>query len=135
MAEKKLGPNVTYTPDDENDKTPVTMGGVTFVPGESVNLEEMLGEQEGAKVAKKLAGNRFFKVDGGPDHKAMAEKKAEAEQKQQEAAQRAREEAEKAESEEASNAPGKQARTPVMEAGDKEPKQPTGRPPLPRTSK
>lgn len=91
--EKKLGPNVTYQPEDENDKNPVTMQGVTFVPGKSVNLEDRLGGRAEATL-KKLAGNRFFKVDGGPDHKAAAEKKAKAEEEDQKAEQEAKEQAE-----------------------------------------
>ncbi len=84
MAEKeqKLGPNVTYIGSGEGDKTPVTMAGVRFAPGESVNLEERLGPQ-GQSMLKKLAGNKYFKVDGGPDHEAEAKKRAELEEKEQ----------------------------------------------------
>ena len=79
--EKKLGPSVTYLGNDENDKTPVTIGNVRFKPGESVNLEDRLGAEPAQAQLKALAGNRFFQVDGGPDHKAQREKAAEAEQK------------------------------------------------------
>lgn len=79
--EPKLGPGVTYLGNDEEDKTPVSIGGIRFKPGESVNLEERLGKEAAAAQLKSLAGNRFFKVDGGPDHKATADAKAAAEQK------------------------------------------------------
>lgn len=82
--EQKLGPSVTYLGNDEEDKAAVTIGGVRFKPGESVNLEERLGEQGAQAQLKKLAGNRFFQVDGGPDHKAQREKAREAESKQDE---------------------------------------------------
>ena len=77
--EKKLGPNVTYLGNDENDKTPVTMGNVRFKPGESINLQERMPPGEAEATLKSLAGNRFFQVDGGPDHKAQRQKAAEEE--------------------------------------------------------
>jgi hypothetical protein len=86
QEEKKLGPNVTYLGNDENDKTAVEAHGVRFKPGEAVNLEERLGEEKAKEILKGLAGNRFFKVDGGPDHKAEEKKRVEAEKKEQEAA-------------------------------------------------
>ena len=46
QEEQKLGPNVTYQPEDESRKEPVTVHGVQFVPGKSVNLEERLGKQK-----------------------------------------------------------------------------------------
>src|SRR5262245_11690595 len=91
--EKKLGPNVTYLGNDEEDKQAVTIGGIRFKPGESVDVVERLGEQEGNDFLKRYAGNRFFKVDGGPDHKATADAKAKAEQQETEDAQREAEEA------------------------------------------
>lgn len=84
QEEQKLGPNVTYLGANEDDKTPVTIGSVRLKPGESVNLEERLGAAEAETQLKALAGNRFFKVDGGPDHKAQQEKAAEATRKQDE---------------------------------------------------
>ena len=84
QEEQKLGPNVTYLGANEEDKTPVTIGNVRFKPGESVNLEERLGEEEAKTQLKALAGNRFFKVDGGPDHKQQREKAQEAEKQQDE---------------------------------------------------
>jgi hypothetical protein len=93
--EKKLGPNVTYLGNDENDKEAVTAHGVRFKPGEAVNLNDRLGEEKAKEVLKGLAGNRFFKVDGGPDHKAEEKKRQEAEQKEAEAAQKDLEEANK----------------------------------------
>ena len=90
--EKKLGPSVTYLGNDENDKAAVTIGNVRFKPGESVNLEERLGAEPAQAQLKALAGNRFFQVDGGPDHKAQREKAAEAEQKDAEETQKEAEE-------------------------------------------
>ena len=93
MAEdKKLGPNVTYLGNDEEDKTPVTIGNVRFKPGEAVNLEDRLPPAEAEAQLKALAGNRFFQVDGGPDHKAQREKAAEAQKKDDEETQKAAEE-------------------------------------------
>jgi len=89
--EKKLGPNVTYQGQQEEDKTPLNMAGVRFEPGKSVNLEDRLGKEQAQRILKKLAGNRYFKVDGGPDHAAeqkkreeLAQKEAEDEQKRSE---------------------------------------------------
>jgi hypothetical protein len=76
----KLGPNVTYTPEDENDKNPVTYAGIQMLPGKAVNFEERMGKKEAASHLASLAGNRFFKVDGGPDWKQQAEQKAQAEE-------------------------------------------------------
>lgn len=90
--EKKLGPSVTYLGNDENDKTPVTMGNVRFKPGESINLEERMTPTEAESTLKALAGNRFFQVDGGPDHKAQRETAAQAQQKDDEEVQKAAEE-------------------------------------------
>lgn len=100
MAEKeeqKLGPNVTYQPEDESQKTPVSIGNVQFTPGKSVNLEERLGKSGSEALLKKLAGNPHFKVDGGEDWKAQAEKRSQAEQQDAEEAEKARETARKAE--------------------------------------
>ncbi len=65
--EKKLGPNATYTNPDKGAKL-ITMAGVLMKEGQSVNLVEKLGEARAAPIMKKLAGNRYFRVDGGPDH-------------------------------------------------------------------
>ena len=89
---KKLGPNVTYLGNDEDDKVPVSIGNVRFKPGESVNLEERLPPSEAEAQLKALAGNRFFQVDGGPDHKAQREKAGEAQKKDDEETQKAAEE-------------------------------------------
>ena len=90
--EKKLGPNVTYLGNDENDKTPVTMGNVRFKPGESINLQERMPPGEAEATLKSLAGNRFFQVDGGPDHKAQRQKAADAQAKDDEEVQKTAEE-------------------------------------------
>ena len=95
QEEKKLGPNVTYLGNDENDKTAVEAHGIRFKPGEAVNLNDRLGEEKAQGVLKGLAGNRFFKVDGGPDHKADEKKRQDAEKKEAEALQKEREEAAK----------------------------------------
>jgi hypothetical protein len=65
--EKKLGPGVTYTNPDKSTKI-ITVAGVLFKEGQSVNLVEKIGETRAAPILKKLAGNRYFKVDGGQDH-------------------------------------------------------------------
>ena len=79
MAEGKLGPKATYLGNNPEDKQAVTMAGVRFKPGEAVDLVKELGTRAEAILAK-LAGNSFFRVDGGPDHvKLKAERdKAEA---------------------------------------------------------
>jgi hypothetical protein len=74
--EKKLGPSVKYTNPDKTSKL-ITVAGVLIKEGESVNLVERLGEAKAAQVLKKLAGNRYFKVDGGPDHEAEEKKRRE----------------------------------------------------------
>lgn len=65
--EKKLGPGVTYTNPDKSTKI-ITVAGVLFKEGQSVNLVEKIGEVRANDILKTLAGNRYFKVDGGPDH-------------------------------------------------------------------
>lgn len=90
--EKKLGPGVTYLGNDDEDKAAVTMAGIRFKPGESVNVEERLGEEGAKDFLKSLSGNRFFKVDGGPDHRAQAEAKAKGEQQDAEDARKEAEE-------------------------------------------
>jgi hypothetical protein len=92
QQQPKLGPSATYRPDDPNDKNPVQMAGVTFFPGEAVDLEDRLGQQPAQAVLKKLAGNRFFQVDGGPDWQEQARKRQEAEQQDQERTQKLNEE-------------------------------------------
>lgn len=88
QEEKKLGPNVTYVGNNEDDKEVVTAHGVRFKPGEAVNLNDRLGEEKAKEVLKSLSGNRFFKVDGGPDHQAEEKKRQEAAQKEADAAQK-----------------------------------------------
>ncbi|RPJ80707.1 MAG: hypothetical protein EHM13_11620, partial [Acidobacteria bacterium] len=89
--EKKLGPNATYTPEDEEATTPVTVMGVQFTPGKATNVEDRLGNPEKAQeVLKKLSGNPAFKVDGGTDWKQAAEKKAKAEEQEAKDAEEAR---------------------------------------------
>jgi len=65
--EKKLGPGVQYLNPDKTNKL-VTVGGVLFKEGQSVNLVEKLGEQRAKPILEKLAKNRYFQVDGGPKH-------------------------------------------------------------------
>ena len=96
--EKKLGPNATYQPED--DKAPPTQTqGLDFSPGKSVNVVDLLGEEKGQTVLKKLAGNPSFKVDGGPDWKQQAEKKQQAQEEAAKDAEEARKKAEEAKSE------------------------------------
>ena len=82
--EKKLGPNVTYVGAGEDDKAAVTMAGVRFEPGKSVNLEDRLGKSGAASMLQKLSKNRYFKVDGGVDHEAEAKKREEMQAKEYE---------------------------------------------------
>jgi hypothetical protein len=90
MAEGKLGPKATYLGNNPDDKQAVTMAGVRFKPGEAVDLVKELGTRAEAILAK-LAGNSFFKVDGGPDH---AKLKAEHDKAQAKAAEEAAKEQE-----------------------------------------
>ena len=65
--EKKIGPSVTYTNPDKGAKM-ITVAGVLLKEGQAVNLEERLGKEKAGPILKKLAGNRYFSVQGGPDH-------------------------------------------------------------------
>lgn len=78
MSEQKLG-SVTYLDPDKTEQ-PVTMAGVTFKPGEAVDVNKTLTDQGRAEqIKQKLAGNPFFKVEGGPDHtKAAAQREKDA---------------------------------------------------------
>lgn len=62
-----LGPGVTYLNPDKSAKF-VGIAGVLFREGESVNLVEKLGPARAKPILQKLAGNAYFRVDGGPDH-------------------------------------------------------------------
>jgi len=86
-GQKKLGP-VTYQDPDKTGQ-PITVKGVTFMPGESVNLDELFAEDEAEAMKKDLANNSHFKVEGGPDHRKILEARA----KHEEEAQRKRAEA------------------------------------------
>lgn len=104
MAEKqteqekpKLGP-VTFTDPDKTGQ-PVSAQGITFLPGEAVNVDELLPPEQAERLKTKLAGNQFFSVQGGPDHRKImeargkhemeaSEKKQELDEKQRERAQR-----------------------------------------------
>ena len=79
-TETKLGPKATYVGNSPEDKQAVTMAGVRFKPGEAVDLEKALGTRAGPILAK-LAGNSFFKVDGGPDHAKLKAERDKAEAK------------------------------------------------------
>jgi hypothetical protein len=91
--EKKLGPNVTYNPEEGEGAPSVVMGGLTLVPGKAVNLVDFYaGDEAKAQAAlKKLAGNPVFKVDGGPDHKALRERQEKVEENTRKSAEEARE--------------------------------------------
>jgi len=82
---KKLGA-VTYV-DPDKTEAPIHIAGVTFLPGEAVNLDELLPEEHATRLKEKLANNPYFKVEGGPDHAKTAEARQqheqEAEQKRQ----------------------------------------------------
>lgn len=88
--EQKLGPSVTYNPPDGEPET-TEVGGVPMVKGESVNVIDLLGEQAGNALLKKLSGNSFFKVDGGPDLEKQAKAREEAQKKVDEAKEKAEE--------------------------------------------
>jgi hypothetical protein len=84
--EQKLGA-VTYADPDKTEQ-PISIGGITFLPGEAVNLDELMTDKAQVdRLKQKLAGNPYFKVEGGPDHKQVAEERQkheqEAEQKRQ----------------------------------------------------
>ena len=86
QQEQKLGA-VTYIDPDKTEQ-PVSIAGVTFLPGEAVNLDELMPDKAQAdRLKQKLAGNQYFKVEGGPDHKQVTEERQkheqEAEQKRQ----------------------------------------------------
>ena len=86
QKEQKLGA-VTYSDPDKTEQ-PISIGGVTFLPGEAVNLDElMIDKAQAERLKTKLAGNPYFKVEGGPDHAKVTEERqkheAEAEQKKQ----------------------------------------------------
>ena len=70
---------VTYMDPDKTGQ-PVVMSGITFLPGESVDVDELLNEEAAERLKKKLAGNQYFKVDGGPDHGKTTEARLKHEQ-------------------------------------------------------
>ena len=90
QEEDKIGTSVTFL--DPDNTGPVTMRGVPFLKDEQVDLDEFMPEAQAKEMAKKLAGNAHFKVEGGPDHQAQREKQQKAqeevEKKKQEAAER-----------------------------------------------
>lgn len=86
--EKKLGTKITYTDPDGNNK-PVEVLGVPLAPGKTVDLADFVDEKEAQRVAEKLAGNPYFRVEGGPDHKGIREKREQRLIEQEEAVQEA----------------------------------------------
>lgn len=72
-AEKELGPSVTYHNLDGSAKY-TSVGGLALEDGKSVNFVEKLGPARAKPLLQKLAGNHFFTVDGGPDHKELRER-------------------------------------------------------------
>jgi hypothetical protein len=87
----KLGTSVTYT-DPNQTKMPIRMGEITFIPGESTDLAQFLTEDQAKAMARRLANNAAFKVEGGPDHTKLLEARQkheeEATKKQQEISER-----------------------------------------------
>lgn len=83
---RKLGA-VTFTDPDKTGQA-VSALGITFIPGEPVNVDELLPPEQAERLKEKLAGNQFFKVEGGPDHRKVMEARgkheAEATEKKQE---------------------------------------------------
>ena len=94
----ELGTSVTYN-DPNQTKQPIKMGEVTFMPGEAVDLAELVNEDRAKELAKKFANNPAFSVEGGPDHKKLAETRKQHEEevakKQQEANERQQQEEQK----------------------------------------
>jgi len=89
--QKKLGA-VTFQDPDKTGQ-PVSVKGVTFIPGEAVNVDELFSEDEAEALKQDLSKNSHFKVEGGPDHRKVLE----ARQKHEEEAMKKRAElAEKA---------------------------------------
>jgi hypothetical protein len=77
--QKKLGA-VTYVDPDKTEQ-PISIAGITFLPNEAVNLDELItDEAQATRLKEKLAGNPYFKVEGGPDHKQTAEQRQKHEQ-------------------------------------------------------
>jgi hypothetical protein len=87
---------VTYL-DPEGTGLPVKIHGISLLPGESVDLADVLPEDQAKERAFKLSKNPFFKVSGGEDLQKQiderAQNAAELEQKAHEAVQEARERA------------------------------------------
>lgn len=90
--EEKIGTKVTFK-DPDGVKQPVTIQGVTLAPGDEVDLAEFLEQDKAEALAKSLAANRYFAVEGGPDHEADEQRRAEARAEQ---AQRASQKVEEA---------------------------------------
>ena len=91
QKEQKLGA-VTYQDPDKTEQ-PIAIGGITFLPGEAVNLDELMpDEAQRNRLKQKLAGNPYFRVEGGPDHAKVTEQRQqheqEAEQKKQQLAEK-----------------------------------------------
>lgn len=61
--EKKQSTVVTYLDPGEKGR-PVTMHGVSLVPGKSVDLADFMPREKAEKAAASLAGNRYFEVQG-----------------------------------------------------------------------
>lgn len=85
----KLGTKVTYLNPDGSAKE-TSIQGVTLKEGEAVDLAETLPEAEARALAKKLALNPFFQVEGGPKRD-----KPQAEGAESEAAKKAKEDDDK----------------------------------------
>lgn len=65
---------VTYIDLDDTRK-PVTIAGVTFAPGDTLDLVEFMNSEDEAKrLAFKLSTNRYFKVKGSEDQEKLAAK-------------------------------------------------------------
>lgn len=94
---KKLGA-VTFQDPDKTGQ-PVSVKGVTFMPGEAVNLDELFNEDEAEALKRDLSNNSHFKVEGGPDHRKVLEARQkheeQAEKKRQELAEKAHQQAQR----------------------------------------
>lgn len=87
QEQKKLGA-VTYA-DPDKTEAPISIAGITFLPGEAVNLDDLIADEgQRDRLKQKLAGNPYFKVEGGPDHAKVAEERQKHEQAAEEKRQK-----------------------------------------------
>jgi len=120
--ERKLG-SVTYADPDKTEQ-PISIGGITFLPGEAVNLDELMPDEAQAnRLKEKLAGNPYFKVEGGPDHAKVVEERQKHEQEAEQKKQQLNEKKSQREQEqERRKIEASRPEQPTMEHGKQQPK-------------